>query len=618
MKIESFQKHILGTAITVLFLMGVCSPFNSPAQAQPAAPPPDSATESSALPADILPTSPLAQVIRLAQAGVDENVIMAYITNSSSTFNLNPDKIIYLKDIGLPNEAVTAMMQRDQQLQQEMTATTYQPPSQPAPETTEQPEPAPVEQPAEVTVNYFYDNLAPYGTWVNVDGYGRCWRPSVVIYNPGWQPYGDHGHWVYTDRGWYWSSDYSWGWAPFHYGRWFQVPRWGWCWMPDIVWGPSWVTWRYSNEYCGWAPLPPHAVYREGVGFYYQGRNVGFGFDFGLSVNCFTFVSIGHFCDPHPHRFRVFGTQATQIYNHTTVINNFDVRDHNFVNHGIDPEHITAVTRTPIHPVSIRDTGSPFIHGQRGDQLSHDGRTLTVNRPHFVDHPVPGENRNIHPLPSVPPTRQMNQPQAPDSTPHGTQGRNEFSTPNQTQHPSPPANSPTPGHDNRTLSPRGQQQFQPAEAPRGNARNSGAPVITPIPSQVQHNEFSPPNQTQRPSPPANYNSAPPSAPTAPNNNNSYSPRGWEQTRPLPSPRPNTYNPVIPAGTPSPRQGQSSASEAVPHNAPAATPAERPQHNQPSSAPAASPSPRSSAQNQNSSGNNPNNGSGNGPGNGPRH
>ena len=133
MKIEFFQKRILGTAITVLCLMGVRSPFNSPAQEQPAPPPPDSATESSALPPDILPTSPLAQVIRLMQAGVDESIIMTYVTNSGSTFNLNPDKIIYLKDIGLPNEVVTAMMQRDQQLQQQMTATTYQPPAQPAP-----------------------------------------------------------------------------------------------------------------------------------------------------------------------------------------------------------------------------------------------------------------------------------------------------------------------------------------------------------------------------------------------------------------------------------------------------------------------------------------------------
>ena len=67
------------------------------------------------------------------------------------------------------------------------------------------------------SVDVFYDSLSPYGTWVYVNGYGSCWRPTVVVANPGWQPYFDGGHWVYTDSGWYWMSDYSWGWAPLHW-----------------------------------------------------------------------------------------------------------------------------------------------------------------------------------------------------------------------------------------------------------------------------------------------------------------------------------------------------------------------------------------------------------------
>jgi hypothetical protein len=580
--------------------------------------------ESSALPPNILPTSPLAQVIRLAQAGVDESVIMTFITNSTSTFNLDSDKIIYLKDIGLPNEVVAAMMQRDQQLQQQMTASAYQPPVQPAPPpyTTEQPEtapePPPVEPPTEVTVNYFYDNLTPYGTWVDVDGYGRCWRPSVVVYNPGWQPYGDHGHWVYTNCGWYWSSDYSWGWAPFHYGRWFQVPRWGWCWMPDTVWGPSWVTWRYSNEYCGWAPLPPRAVYREGVGFFYNGLAVSVGFDFGLSWNCFAFVPIGRFCDPHPRRYFVARTQVTQIYDHTTVINNFNGHGRNLVNRGIDPEHITAVTHAPIRPVAIRDTAAPSGHGPRADQLSRDGRTLIVGRPGSMNNPASGGNQNNHPSPSMspaqnhfpqpngnqpaPPARQMQPPQGPNTTPHGPQDRHELSVPNQTQHPSPPASSTTPGRDNRTFSPGGQRQLPPSAAPGGDLRNFAAPGGKTIPSQgqhntpfaapvdrPQHNEFSVPNQTQHPSPPANYS-------TPNHDDRTISPRGREQLQASEAPQGNAHN-----------------SEASHYSAPAAAPAQpQPQHNQPSSSPPPASSPRSSGQNQNQ------NSSGNGSGHGPGH
>jgi hypothetical protein len=578
MKTEFFKRCVLGTMTVVLCLTGVHSPFNSPAQAQPAPPPPDSTTESAALPPNIFPTSPLAQVIRLTQAGVDESVIMTYVTNSGSTFNLNSDKIIYLKDIGLPNEVVTAMMQRDQQLRQQMTATTYEPPAQPAPVTTEQPEtappPQPVEQPAEVTVNYFYQTLTPYGSWVDADGYGRCWRPSVVVYNPGWQPYCDHGRWVYTDCGWYWSSDYSWGWAPFHYGRWFQHSRWGWCWTPDTVWGPSWVTWRYSNDYCGWAPLPPSAVYREGIGFFYQGRNVSFGFDFGLGANCFTFVQTRNFCDPYPRRHRAAPAQVAQIYNQTTVINNFNGHGRNLANRGIDPEHITAVTRTPITPIAIRDGTSPAGRGAHRDQLGHDGRTLVVNRPHFVDNPAPGENRNNHPPHSVspaqnrspqpndirpaPPTRQIRQPQTPNAITHGPQDRNEFSVPNQTQRPAPPVNRPAPpvnysmpAYDNRTLSPRGREQ-QPLAIPRGDMRNSEAPVVI---------------------------------------------------------------------APTPNQWQRNAPEAGHHNTPAAAPAARPPHNQPPSSPPPpsppqSPPPRSSGQNQDQGSSD--HGSGYGSGRGPGH
>ena len=73
---------------------------------------------ASTLPPDIDPNSPLAQVIRLVQAGVEQSVILTYISNSTSPFNLNSDEIIYLNDLGVPTEIVNAMMQRDQQLQQ--------------------------------------------------------------------------------------------------------------------------------------------------------------------------------------------------------------------------------------------------------------------------------------------------------------------------------------------------------------------------------------------------------------------------------------------------------------------------------------------------------------------
>jgi len=549
MKTEFFQRSVLGTAIAVLCLLGVSAPTHSPAQTAPdAPPPPDNSATTGELPPYIFPTSPLAQVIRLTQAGVDQSIIQTFVANSSSTFNLDSDKIIYLKDIGLPNEVVTAMMQRDQLLQQQMAAAAP-PPVQPAPETATNPdtapEPPPADQPepapAPVTVTYFYDSLAPYGSWVNVEGYGRCWRPSVCVYNPGWQPYCDHGHWVYTDCGWYWSSDYSWGWAPFHYGRWFQHSRWGWCWTPDTVWGPSWVTWRYSNSYCGWAPLPPFATYQAGIGFFYRGSAVSFGFNWGLSEGCFTFVPTQFFCDPHPRRHCVAPAQLTQVFNQTTVINNFNVHDHNIVNGGIAPEHITAVTREPIRPVAIRHTANGIDRGPRGDQLSHDGSTLIVSHPVRVDNPA------------------------------------------QNHSPQPDRNWPA-------------TQAQPT-------RHLPVPVITTHNPQEGGAVRIP---AQHPAPSAGYNSSPVPAPTAPyQNNRTDSPRNWQQAHPSQSSRSSPDNAGEPAVRPS-NPGSSAASIPSQHSAPAPQP-QPPQHSQPHydppAAPAASPN-----QGQIGSGNN----SGNGP------
>jgi len=52
-----------------------------------------------------------------------------------------------------------------------------------------------------MSVAYFYDELSPYGRWVDAGPYGWCWVPYDV--NADWRPY-DDGRWVYTDLGWAW------------------------------------------------------------------------------------------------------------------------------------------------------------------------------------------------------------------------------------------------------------------------------------------------------------------------------------------------------------------------------------------------------------------------------
>jgi hypothetical protein len=111
--------------------------------------------------------------------------------------------------------------------------------------------------------SYFYDYLAPFGSWVAMRPHGYVWVPRHMGYR--WRPYVD-GRWVWTDYGWTWISEYEWGWVPFHYGRWGWDDDLGWFWVPGTVWGPAWVTWRMSDMYFGWAPLPPGVEFERGMG----------------------------------------------------------------------------------------------------------------------------------------------------------------------------------------------------------------------------------------------------------------------------------------------------------------------------------------------------------------
>ena len=97
------------------------------------------------------------------------------------------------------------------------------------------------------SVDVFYNELAPYGSWYDDPKYGWVFAPP----SPSYVPY-SNGHWKYTDYGFTWVSADPFGWATNHYGRWVWVNRW--VWRPDTVWGPAWVQWRQGDNTVGWAP----------------------------------------------------------------------------------------------------------------------------------------------------------------------------------------------------------------------------------------------------------------------------------------------------------------------------------------------------------------------------
>jgi hypothetical protein len=341
----------------------------------------------------------VAELADLAQSGVNTEVMLAFVEAHQGSFDMDSAAIVYLVDLGIPENVITQMIRKgagenskeqvaelESKLSESLVVNPTenptdtsgteavakkQEPGQPVPDPAavvpDAPgvaiEAAPSFQPGQapgqasaagevaksepVPTAVFQSSLSPYGTWVDIPGYGPCWQPTAAVVNPGWQPYFDNGSWYYTSSGWYWHSNYSWGWAPFHYGRWHRHPARGWFWIPGSTWGPAWVTWRYSDAYVGWAPLPPGAYYYGGSGLRFGSITVGVGFDFGLSYVHYGFVPYGYFCGPSPWRHRLPRERVTQVYNQTTIINNYT----------------EAPDRTVIHNGPSRVAGRPF----RGD-----------------------------------------------------------------------------------------------------------------------------------------------------------------------------------------------------------------------------------------------------------
>ncbi len=367
----------------------------------PSAPKPPTAPTAivkPSLPADVALSPASAEVVRMTDANVEPNVVLAYVNSSTGTFNLGSSQIIYLRDLGVKDSVITAMMQRDQALTggvpsaanltdtwQSTTpaasaaAPAYAPgytsaPAAPAAAAPANPPPAGVN-------NNYYDALSPYGRWVNIDGYGWCWQPTTAVTDPGWRPYGNAGRWIYTDDGWYWQSDYSWGGLAFHYGRWFDDPACGWCWWPDNVWAPSWVTWAYNDAYCGWAPLPPFSCWTAGLGFTYCGSPIGFGFGFGLGFGCYNFVPWGGFCAYNPCLYAVGPGLAAGIYGNCNRVNDFAPGDGNIVrNRGIGVDRVSQLSRSEVRRGTIRDVPGAPGRAQPDLVRNENGRT-TVYRP---------------------------------------------------------------------------------------------------------------------------------------------------------------------------------------------------------------------------------------------
>jgi hypothetical protein len=135
-----------------------------------------------------------AQIVRLAQANVGEDTIIAYIKNSGNSYGLNADQIIYLRQQGISDAIITTM------LNQPKPAAAIAQPTTPAPQPVALPAVAPVPT----------TTIAPTVTYVQS-------VPATTYY---YQPY------YYPSYGWYSPVSLSFAWGGGWYGGHYYYGGW--------------------------------------------------------------------------------------------------------------------------------------------------------------------------------------------------------------------------------------------------------------------------------------------------------------------------------------------------------------------------------------------------------
>ncbi len=221
---------------------------------------------------------------------------------------------------------------------------------------------------------YFYSQLSPYGSWIEVDYGVIVWRPTNIRVN--WMPY-QMGQWVWTYDGWYWDSYEPFGFITYHYGRWYFDDYYGWLWYPDYEWAPAWVEWRYDNDYIGWAPLHPYAVFSVSVGIYFTTS-------YYTPYYHWNYVGYGNFCDPYVYNYYVAPGYKYRIHSGTKYRNNFVYHNGRIQNRGVDAKYIRVRSGQEIKQrdlVRVTDSRelSRDINNSRGEI-----RTLDLKRDELI------------------------------------------------------------------------------------------------------------------------------------------------------------------------------------------------------------------------------------------
>ncbi len=353
-----------------------------------------------------------------------------------------------------------------------------------------------------VSLQVFYDDLSPYGTWVDNSDYGYVWVPGI---SAGFVPYGTNGYWVFTDLGWTWVSYYPWGWAPFHYGSWYYDPFYGYVWVPGIEWSPAWVVWRSSGSYYGWCPRGPG--------------------NYAFPNNYWTFVGCEHLGKQNINNYYVDRSKNVTIIQNTTVINNARETRSVTYNAGPDRADVEKHAGKPVNPVALKEASTSGaqavtsnevqIYRPRVEKVNANGTTPAPSKvTNLKDAKAPAQKpaeavpQKAKPQTTSPqqqskqPVRQTPAPQQQKQTAPQQQQQHQQVTPQQKQTPAPQQ------QQRPQVTPQPQQKQAPAPQPQQQQpKHEPAPQQQPQQPQPQRQQTQPPSQPpsqpRQPNPPPN-------------------------------------------------------------------------------------------------------------------
>ena len=384
-----------------------------------------------------------------------------------------------------------------------------------------------------VTMQTFYDELAPYGEWIDTREHGFIWRPFGI--HAGWRPYLHNGRWVSTQFGWTWVSDYVWGWAPFHYGRWRLDPFLGWVWHPGRVWGPAWVEWRFWNGHYCWAPLMPGVA----IGAGFRGGSYHWSMWNVVPGRFFTQRALWNHCLPH--------SRVANVINNTTIINNTTVINNN--------TYFTGPAVSDVERYSGKVTPLALKNLNKVAASSVDDATVSFYRPDVSDNAGKAQNAAFRPASATP----ANQAST------GKAGVLLNQTPENADRIAPPSENPTPNATRQTNP--ALEQLQRREAndplttppPAGKATPSGlgdesgrGGKVTPMPTPVGEPQRSAPLPERSAPEPTSFPSQQPAG--NPIGNPVGNPTGNPTGNPASNPKNNPMKPAeTPKTTPAPTQ-----------------------------------------------------------------